>query len=194
MSKTRSRTYLAILYPESQAEAIEFAQRNYSCAWVLHDKDKNGDGTIKKEHYHFILSFKNARYLDGVASELGIEPNYLRRAIDEAAAFRYLIHEGQPDKHQYSPEEVHTANGYQVPSARAAGLDEETQVRALLDMPTFWTTREMAQWALDNGCWASFRRNYSMWKDIQQEQRAKQDWQNHIEDLREGREHPGEMI
>ena len=78
-----------VLYPESQQLAIDYIQANWPCAWALHDKDthteqefldygKHHDGNcpdwqigdLKKPHYHFVVKFKNARYITGVAKEI----------------------------------------------------------------------------------------------------------------------------
>ena len=81
--------FMFVLYPESQQPAIDYIQANWPCAWALHDKDthteqefldygKHHDGNcpdwkigdLKKPHYHFVVKFKNARYITGVAKEI----------------------------------------------------------------------------------------------------------------------------
>lgn len=169
----RACSWLAVLYPESQQEVIEYAQEHFPCAWALHDQDEDENGQPKKPHVHMIFKFKNARWSTGLARELGIAANYLKICKDEVEAFAYLTHNGWPDKHQYPPEAVQTANGY-TPPVYNEGKSEEVQVLTLLDMPTMATTKDMARWALENGCWSAFRRSYSMWKDINQEAKLQQ--------------------
>ena len=83
--------FMFVLYPESQQPAIDYIQANWPCAWALHDKDthteqefldygKHHDGNcpdwqigdLKKPHYHFVVKFKNARYITGVAKEIAV--------------------------------------------------------------------------------------------------------------------------
>ena len=42
---------------------------------------------------------------------------------------------------------------------------EDDQVQILLDMPTFDTFNELCRWAYEQGCWATFKSNYAMWRD-----------------------------
>lgn len=37
----------------------------------------------------------------------------------------------------------------------------------MFNAPVFSTVKELARWAYDNGCWSTFRKNYGLWKDIQ---------------------------
>ena len=43
----RSRQCMLVLYPESQSEAIAYAQEHWPCAWALHDLDVDEDGNVK---------------------------------------------------------------------------------------------------------------------------------------------------
>lgn len=96
--RLRSRQCMFVLYPESQQAAIDYCKQNLPCAWALHDKDvysqaafdayvKKHDGTLpdwmpgdlKKPHIHFVCSFPNARYFSGIAKEIGVEVNVIRK-------------------------------------------------------------------------------------------------------------------
>ena len=85
--------FMFVLYPESQQPAIDYIQANWPCAWALHDKDthteqefldygKHHDGNcpdwqigdLKKPHYHFVVKFKNARYITGVQKRFASTP------------------------------------------------------------------------------------------------------------------------
>lgn len=95
--RLRSRQCMFVLYPESQETSIKYAQENFPCAWALHDKDvhtekayqayieKNGEppewqpGDLKKPHIHFVCSFPNARYFSGIARDLGVPVNTIRK-------------------------------------------------------------------------------------------------------------------
>lgn len=99
-----------VLYPESQQRAIEYAQKNFPCAWALHDKDVHAEkdyskyldkygeppewkaGDLKKPHVHFVCSFPNARYFSGIAKELGVPVQTIRKVNNLYKAYVYLWH------------------------------------------------------------------------------------------------------
>ena len=184
----RSRQCMFVLYPESQQQIIEFVQQNYPCAWALHDEDKhsqasydryiqnhNGEkpdwkpGDLKKPHIHFVCRFPNARYFSGIAKELGVTEQTIRKVNNLYKAFVYLWHMLDPDKYQYDKSIVGT-HDFEEPSEHAGiSQAEDEQVQILLDMPAFHTVNEMARWAYEQGCWASFKKNYTLWRDIQNE-------------------------
>jgi len=82
---------------------------------ILHDKDTLDDGKPKLEHIHFVFHRTEGRHLDmglvkGLSSFLHIATNrvtlsYCRNYV---GAIRYLVHEDDLDKFQYSPLSVIT--------------------------------------------------------------------------------------
>ncbi len=182
--KIRSRQCMFVLYPESQSKEIEYVQTHFPCAWALHDKDtytqsdydkrlqKDGvppdfkPGDLKKPHIHFVCHFPNARYFSGIAKEIGVPVSTIRKVNNLYKAYVYLWHMLDPDKYQYSKDIVGT-HEFDEPSEHA-GMSalEDDQVQILLDMPDFQSFHEMARWAYEEGCWAAFKKSYSMWRDI----------------------------
>lgn len=176
----RSRQCMFVLYPESQQAQIEYCQQNLPCAWALHDKDtyeKDGDdhkkGDLKKPHVHFVCKFANARYFSGLAKEIGVPVNTINRCNNLYKAYVYLWHKDTPEKYQYSPDIVGT-HEFDVPSETfGVCAEEDEQIRIMFEAPMFNDVEDMAHWAYENGCWKVFRDNYRMWRDIQQERKAK---------------------
>ena len=58
------------------------------------------------------------------------------------------------------------------PPQQNEGVTEEEQVETMFNAPVFSTVKELARWAYDNGCWSTFRKNYGLWKDIQNESKG----------------------
>lgn len=106
--KFRARTFCLVLYIEDETHkrALEKVQKSYDYAMCCHDKDVDENGVIKKEHYHIVLQFKNAKWNTALAEELGITENYLEEARSIKRALLYLIHFYDEDKYQYSTKEV----------------------------------------------------------------------------------------
>ena len=145
--KLRSRQCMFVLYPESQETAIKYAQENFPCAWALHDKDVH----TEKAYQAYI--------------EKNGEPPEWRPGDLKNKAYVYLWHMLDPDKYQYSKDIV-GSHEFEEPSEHAGMTQmEDDQVQILLDMPTFDTFNELCRWAYEQGCWATFRKNYSMWRD-----------------------------
>lgn len=100
--KVKSRTLAIVLYPESQQSAIDSIRKNYSYVGMLHDRDTDSNGELKKAHWHFIVRFKQARWSSGLAAELGIDDHF-ESVKNMDGALRYLSHMDDPDKFQYDP-------------------------------------------------------------------------------------------
>lgn len=158
-----------VLYPESQQPAIDYIQANWPCAWALHDKDthteqefldygKHHDGNcpdwqigdLKKPHYHFVVKFKNARYITGVAKEIRkyseINDAAIKKCYNLYKAYVYLWHQNDPDKFQYDPEQVVGLHDFDPPQQNE-GVTEEEQVETMFNAPVFSTVKELARWA-----------------------------------------------
>lgn len=108
MKKFRCRNFNLVLYPEDEThqKAVEIIRQNYDYALILHDKDVDKDGVIKKEHWHIVLKFDNAKWNTALAEDLGIEPNYIEECRNLKRSLLYLIHYYDEDKYQYTIDEV----------------------------------------------------------------------------------------
>lgn len=106
--KTYSRYFSFILYEEDkeQMKGYEYIKEHFDYASILHDRDKLEDGEIKKSHYHIIIRIgKNPRNRKAISKETGIQENYIEGCNKEKMLL-YLIHYNNPEKTQYSIEEV----------------------------------------------------------------------------------------
>ena len=117
MGKNRSKTakhFLVELYPEDgwDGEKIKKILDEHSIikqyVYILHDKDTNSDGTVKKAHYYIYINFgRSSATCSDVARWFGIRETLVENVkSNKRKAVRYAIHLDQPDKHQYSREEV----------------------------------------------------------------------------------------
>ena len=119
MEKYRCKSFNLVLYPEDEThvKALEKIKSSYDYAYILHDRDTNEKGEIKKEHWHIVLTFKNAKWNSALADELGITPNYIEESRSLKRSLLYLIHYYDEDKFQYNLDDVHGSlkkrlNGY----------------------------------------------------------------------------------
>lgn len=121
---TRHRGWVWVAYPESVAEGWRDMLVNEGVPMFispLHDRDVNADGTPKKAHWHALMLWEHAttyKQAKPIADAIGAvmppanpAPGAPKPyAADVRAAARYLCHLDNPDKAQYSPEDVTCVN------------------------------------------------------------------------------------
>lgn len=81
----------------------------------VHDADLNGDGSEKKAHIHFLVSFEGKKSFE----QMQEITDRLRCPIPQAcrnvrSMIRYMIHLDNPDKHQYRQDEIKCFGGFSV--------------------------------------------------------------------------------
>lgn len=165
MEKYRNRTHLLLLYPDDllHMQALEKIKKSFDYAYILHDKDFDLNGEIKKAHYHVILRFTSQKWNTSIAKELGITDNYLEEPRNFDNALLYLIHYNEPEKHQYSIDEVvgplkkrlreKINNNDKTEGEKVFELIEYIEKSDYLNVTTF------AKYCANNGYWSEFRRS-----------------------------------
>jgi len=84
-----------------------------SWAIITHDKDTLPNGQLKPPHFHCVMTFSNAKTIRSIADAIGVEMQYVEKIRSSSKAARlYLIHRNDPDKYQYSPEDVKASFDY----------------------------------------------------------------------------------
>lgn len=158
-----SEKYMINLYPDNQKhmQALEYIKLNMQYAYILHDKDINEDGEIKKEHIHVVIKFDNARDLKSVAKELNIEENLISFMNSFKYAVRYLIHKDQQDKAQYNYEQITT----NIIDLKKNFKDESYEIEDMkkilgfiFSIDRYLYTYEVLEYCLSNNCYSTYRR------------------------------------
>lgn len=180
MSDIRSRNWNILLYKDDPTHWSALAQimdGSYSFCGILHDRDfwidgesdVHSAGELKKEHYHIVLTFPNARYRSAVANELGIKENYIEACQNRSASIMYLIHDGYPDKVQYDKSEVFGPLKNLLDKLMREN-NENARVLALLklidDCPGELNLRKLIVLACENELYGDLRRMGSWVKDL----------------------------
>ena len=81
----------------------------------LHDKDFNKNKTIKKPHYHCVLSFsslKSYEQVSEITSEIGATIPQVVYNMRSCA--RYSLHLDNPEKAQYEIKDLKCFNGFDI--------------------------------------------------------------------------------
>lgn len=178
MGLNRDRKFELVLYPDSTsyncvevlASCLDYFDE---CAYILHDKDVLPNGEIKKPHYHVYgrwSSSADPRMPNAVAYDLCVPVTSLSNVHKWKSAIRYLIHADNPEKYQYSIEDI--VSSFSLISLFKPTDDSEMAkmifdyICSCRDPPSFSI---LLQWCLDNGCYSSFRRGFAVWSSLLRE-------------------------
>lgn len=140
----KKRNWAMVLYPESAPKdwRERLQKTGLQCAISpLHDKDINPTGEPKKAHYHVIMCYSGPTAFS-VVSRLTAE---LKQPIPQPLEqiqgyYRYLTHEDNPEKHQYSKADIETINGFCITNFVELGRSEIVRLK-----------REIQEFIRDNG-------------------------------------------
>ena len=173
--KKRIRTIGIILYPDNPLHLIALNKITHSMEnyiYILHDKDYSSEtGEIKKNHYHVILHFENARTIETLSKNLGIEENLFYYINSFNGQLRYLIHYDDDDKTRYDIDEV-KGTLYMLSKFKKSIKGSSDEVSEVSQIYEFIINNEITdlhyliEYVIDNDLYASFRRNYIMFKDL----------------------------
>lgn len=174
MLNKRVRTIGIILWTDNPKHklALDFIIHNFeNYIYVLHDRDINDNGEIKKEHYHVILHFPNARTIKTLSKKLNVEENNFYIIKSFTGQLRYLIHYDDDEKTRYNIEEVKGTLFMLSKFKRSIkGSQDETadvsQIYEFIFDNDISDLQILLDFVLDNNLYSSFRRNYSMFKDL----------------------------
>lgn len=112
-----ARVWTIIVYPESAPKNWKDLINDKHISWcnILHNKDVNPDGTVKKAHYHVILFFdgkKSYAQIKSITDEL--QAPIPQKVESPKGMVRYLIHKDNPEKYQYSKDKIETFGGIDI--------------------------------------------------------------------------------
>lgn len=146
----RARNYTLVVYPEDLPAELQTDD-----AWIdvfrdlghklvvspYHDKDVNPDGSKKKPHYHVLLQggrnwIKFAELKDLVKNDFnGKGVAVPQKCSNSDGLKRYMTHIDNPDKYQYSKDDIRCFNGASVDNAYK--FSEEGKKLAIFDIMQF---------------------------------------------------------
>lgn len=187
MEKYRSRLHMLLLYPdnENHVEVLAKISKTYDYAGISHDRDywtekdekKNPEhkaGELKKEHIHIVLRTPNATWNTAICKDLGLEEKFCEKVDNFDKALQYLIHYNEPDKFQYSVEDVY--GGLRKRLKESIAKNEKSEGEKVCDLIEYIekqeeriTIKAFASYCASNGYWAEFRRSASIFIKIIEE-------------------------
>lgn len=165
--------------PKHQEAFIRLKSLGWNYVGILHDADvfdyDDLDRNITigdpvKPHFHFVINIPgSARYVNGVAKELGIDSRWLLPCIegtngDKVFAIRYLLHMDKPEAFQYSSDSLfgnwlsYALSVVTESADKPCEADEVLRLVSLLDGCDTMTYRQYLTLACQNGLWPYFRK------------------------------------
>ena len=113
--KGRTRNFATVLYPESAPEDWkEILSRQFVPVFIspLHDKDINPTGDSKKPHYHILIAYDTVKTLEQAKTLISLINGVGCEVVNSLRGYaRYLCHLDNPDKFQYSQDDVSSLCG-----------------------------------------------------------------------------------
>lgn len=117
-ANVKKRNWAFVLYPESApVDWVEQLQKTgLQCAISpLHDKDVDPTGELKKPHYHIILCYEGPTSFNVVSSLCDSFNQPIPQALEQIRGYyRYFTHKDNPEKYQYSEDDIKTVNGFNI--------------------------------------------------------------------------------
>ena len=130
---------------EETVKRLEDSDYTVSEAYgIIHDKDERTVWNEEKmenvtenkaKHVHMLIKFDKGDTLNCLAIATSIEPQYLEKAKSGRYGYdnmtAYLVHAKDPEKFQYSPEEVVTVKGERYESVHGRRMETWVKGRAI---------------------------------------------------------------
>lgn len=139
MTIERGRNWATILYPDNENMNIFTSMQKLEDLNIpifispIHDKDLDGDGVIKKPHYHVMLMFsgnKSYSQLDSLVKSFGGVG--LERINDLRSYARYLCHLDSFHKVKYKTTDVYSFGGADYQSTINLVIDKISAVKEMI--------------------------------------------------------------
>lgn len=116
--ETRTRTWVIVLYPDSAPENWRSIIDEHHIEWVespLHQFDTDPTGVVKKAHWHVLLMFGGVKSYDQVVEFCKpLNCPIPQRCHNAKAMVRYFAHLDNPDKYQYSINDILPHGGVEI--------------------------------------------------------------------------------
>ena len=163
-------------YPESENRQFDVILSRLNkefpearVCYAKHDQDVKDDGSLVKTHFEILFKFPRDKSINVVAAALEVPVSWIEWKKNWIRSVRYLIHLDHPDKFQYDPKIVVCSDNRDYKYLTMKEPDKETDNIAMLfdfiDSHSYYSLKDLQDFALQNGLWSTFRRNYSILKD-----------------------------
>lgn len=142
----RTRNYATVVYPESAPDDWqEILSQQFIPSFIspLHDRDINPGGEPKKPHYHVLLMYDSTKTVEQAREVFDLIGGVGCEKVQSIRGYaRYLCHLDNPEKAQYSEEDVRALCGADYIGIIGLILDRYKAIGEIID------------WCKDNEVWS----------------------------------------
>lgn len=172
MADKKFRSFAGTLYPDSESYDCEhllsvICSKFIDWAYILHDKDTDENGVLKKPHFHWV-GRATPRCLSVVSNFLGLPENDIEVVKNFDNMVMYLIHLNDIDKFQYSPDDVETNLPNIGQLLRRQSEGQIVKDLASAKMQKSWY--DLVQYAVETDSYDVLRRNLGVirliWEEV----------------------------
>lgn len=136
MAEKRTRNFATVVYPESApAEWRNILIEQFIPAFIspLHNADINPGGEIKKEHYHVMIMFDGVKTIEQAKAVFDLIGGVGCEIVQSTRGYaRYLCHLDNPEKAQYSQEDVVALCGADYNSVISLVTDKYKAIKEII--------------------------------------------------------------
>ena len=138
--KRKARAWTFIIYEDStdienfKSQIADQERVGLKAIYIKHDKDKNPDGSEKKTHWHIILIWEGpTTYNNALETAQSVATvNYIEAVRDLVGASRYLTHQDNPEKYQYSKDEVITVGNVDYTELITSSRNDRIELKKMV--------------------------------------------------------------
>ena len=156
MKEEKFKYFTLVLYPDDSThiDLLNYLSNTYTCKYILHDKDRNKDGELKKAHWHIVWQTASPRTVTSLKKELNVD--YLQIVRTQKQILAYLIHANAPDKYQYPVSDLKGDLSIENDT-------EDNNILLILDFiensDVEITIKQLNYFCAKNGLWSHYRRS-----------------------------------
>ncbi len=153
----RYRNFVTVVYPDSAPENwMQLLSEQVVPAFIspLHDKDINPTGEPKKPHYHVMIMFEGKKSLEQAKEIFDVIKGVGLEKVNSLRGYaRYLCHLDNPEKSQYSIDEVQCMAGADYINTIGLATDKYDAIAEMLDFCEIYDVfsyRELLIYCMNN--------------------------------------------
>lgn len=154
----KKRNWAFIVYPDSCPSDWQDILQKTGLQCVispLHDKDLNATGEPKKPHWHIIISYSGPTSFSVVKKLTDSLNSPIPQALEQVRGYyRYLTHKDNPEKAQYSDDDIKTLNGFNISDfvelSKSEVLEIKRKLQSLIRELDFIEYSDFMDYLLDN--------------------------------------------
>lgn len=169
----RTRNVDIILYDRENIEnMIDICLANsLEYAYIYHDKDiEEKTGELKKAHFHFRVFSDLQKSTSAWSKLFNVSENYVEKLDDKRLSIRYLIHLDNAEKYQYNQNEIvsniEDINKYFQDNKQEESKQLKDIMNYIDNIMGYIYFNDVKNFILKNGYWSSYRRYYSIIRDL----------------------------